>query len=130
VVGDLNLEKRGLLRLNIKNPGLGSRNIRAMLVLPKEFSSPRSRIDFDIQAGSQKTVVFEIENLSALSGATYPVFCSLEYDLPDTHYTAVSSAMVRISQRQNWFQRTKWLWAAVGVLLGATFILYQLRRGH
>ena len=130
LIEDLTMDKKGELRIDIKNGGLGLRNIRATLILPREFSSPGTHIDFDIESRSQKTVDFEIENFYALSGASYPVFCVLEYDLRDTHYTAFSSAVVKIEKRENWFWRVRWFWVAIAVILGAAFFLYQLKKKH
>ncbi len=128
VVDDLAMGKKGQLRVSLRNPGPGPRNCRATLVLPRELSSQKHSIDLEIAAGSEKTVAFEIENLSALSGSAYPVFCSVEYDLGDTHYAAVSGAVVRISQKQNWFYQTRWLWAAAGSLFGGIFVLCRIKR--
>ncbi|MBW2005281.1 MAG: hypothetical protein JRI72_11880 [Deltaproteobacteria bacterium] len=128
LIDGLTMDKKGELHIDIKNVGLGLRNIRATLILPREFSSPDPQIDFDIESRSQKTVEFAIENFYALSGASYPVFCVFEYDLRDTHYTAFSSAVVKIAKRENWFWRTRWFWVAIAVILGAAFFWYQLKK--
>ncbi len=129
LIDELTMNKKGKLRCEIKNLGLGPMNIRSTLILPKELSSPGPHIDFDIEPRGEKTVVFEIENFSALSGASYPVFFFFEYDLRDTHYTAISRSVVRIPKKENWFRHTRWLLAAIAVILGAIFALYQLKKG-
>ena len=60
---------------------------------------------------------FEIVNVSALFGATYPVFCFFEYDLKETHYTAVSKALIRIAEKENRFCRMRWVLLSAGILL-------------
>lgn len=129
LVDELTMKRNGELRCKIQNLGFGNRNISSTLILPKELSSPVPHIDFHIEPSSEKTVVFDIENFSALSGVSYPVFCFLEYDLKDTHYCAISRAVVKIGKRENWFRRTRWFWAAAAVLLGSIFALYQLKKG-
>ena len=125
---DMTMDENGELRFVIKNLGFGPKNILATLALPKELSTPRPQVNFQIESRGEKTLIFEIVNFSALSGATYPVFCYLEYDLGDTHYTAVSRAVVKIAKSENWFRRTRWVWIGVAVLVGAAFVLYQFKR--
>lgn len=128
VANDLIMGKRGELRLEIKNLGFESRHVRATPVLPRELSTPQPRIDFQIESRGEKNIAVEIANFSALSGAIYPVFCYLEYDLKDIHYTTVARAVVKIAKHGNWFRRTLWLWIAVAVFLGAVLVLYQFKR--
>lgn len=125
LIDGINIKKKGDLRFEIKNLGSGLKDIRASLILPKELSSPRTQVDLQIEPGRKKSVHFEIENFSALSGASYPIFGFLEYDLRETHYTAISRAIVTIAKEENWFRRTRWSWLGVGLLLGVAFILYQ-----
>jgi len=79
--------------------------------------------------GSQfKVNRFDIANVSAPCGATYPVFCFFEYDLKETHYTAVSKALIRIAEKENRFWRMRWVLLSAGILFGAIFALYRLKR--
>lgn len=128
VADNLTIDKKGQLYLSVRNPGGETKTVQATLVLPKELSSPRPIIHFDIQAKREKRVFFEIENNFAIAGAAYPVFCSIQYDLQDTHYTALSGAIVNIAPRLNWFHRTRWFWAALAVLLGTIFALFRMKK--
>jgi len=125
---DTSIEKNGILRFKIKNLGLSSRTIRATLILPKELSTPRSQMDFQIDPRAEKMVTFDITNFSALSGASYPVFCCFEYDLGDTHYTAVAKVLVKIVKSENWFRRTKLFWLGAAILLGVILVTFQFKR--
>jgi hypothetical protein len=125
---DTSIENNGLLRFRIKNLGLGSRIIQATLVLPKELSTPRPQMDFQIDPRAERTFAFEINNFSALSGASYPVFCLIEYDLEDTHYTAIAKAIVKIAKKENWFKRTRLIWLGAATLLGVILVASQLKR--
>ena len=128
VVNSLVMGKSDELRLQVRNLGLESRRIRATVILPKELSAPRTETDFEIGPRSEKTVFFEVVNFSALPGATYPVFCFLEYDTEDTHYTAVANTVVEIVKKQNWLGRTEWLWIGLAVFLGVVIMLYQFKK--
>ncbi len=124
---DTSIEKNGILRFKIKNLGLSSRTIRTTLILPKELSTPRSQMDFQIDPRAEKMVTFDITNFSALSGASYPVFCCFEYDLGDTHYTAVARAIVNILKMENLFRRTRWLWIILAVILISILTIMVIR---
>jgi len=67
-------------------------------------------------------------NFSALSGASYPVFCYLEYDSKATHYTAVARALVKIVKDENWFRRTKLFWLGAAIILGVILVALQFKR--
>jgi len=125
---DMALETGGELGFTVKNLGFEPRKVRATLVLPKELSTPRPHMDRDIDPRSEKPVVFEITNFSALSGASYPVFCYLEYDFEDTHYTALARALVKIVKGENWFRRTKLFWLVAAVILGVILVALQFKR--
>jgi hypothetical protein len=124
---DLIMEKDGKLRLEVRNPASGEKRVQATVVLPRELFAPRPEVDFQIEPGGEQAVFFEILNASALPGATYPVFCYLEYDLQETHYTTLATGMVRIAKQENWLQRSLWLWIGLAVFLGVAIIVYQFR---
>ena len=128
VIDNLIMDRKGKLTINLKNRGSRLKDIRSTLILPRELSSPRPQIGFDIESRSQKKVEFNIENFYALSGASYPVFCVLEYDVIDTHCTALCKAVVTIEKRKNWFWRVRWFWVAIAGIFGAVFIIYRLKK--
>lgn len=125
---DTSIEKNGLLQFKIKNLGLSSRTIQATLILPKELSTSMPQMDFQIDPRTEKTVPFDITNFSALSGASYPAFCYFEYDLKDTHYTAIAKVLVKIVKSENWFRRTKLFWLGAAILSGVILVTFQFKR--
>lgn len=126
--GNITVETGGDLQFTAKNLGFEPRKVRATLVLPKELSTPGPQIALQIDPRSEKGVVFEITNFSALSGASYPVFCYFEYDSEETHYTAVARALVKIVKGENWFRRTKPFWLGAAIILGVILVALQLKR--
>jgi hypothetical protein len=125
---DITVGAAGELLFTIKNLGLEPRKVRSSLVLPKELSTHDPRIDLQIDPRAEKRVVFAIANFSALSGASYPVFCLFEYDSEDTHYTAVARALIKIKKGENWFRRTKLLWLGAAIMLGVILVALQFKR--
>ena len=128
VVNSLVMGENDELRVQVRNLGVESRHIRATILLPKELSAPKTETDFEIAPRGEKTVFFEVVNFSALPGATYPVFCFLEYDSKETHYTAVANTVIEIVEKQNWLGRTVWLWIGLAIFLGMVIILYQFKK--
>ena len=124
---DMTLDKRGMLRFDVKNLGLKPEKIIATLVLPKEFSSPEPKSRFEIDERSEKTVDFEIRNFSALPGASYPVFCYFEYDSEDTHHTAVARVLVTVAKDENLFRKFRWLWLTLAAILAALLVFVLIR---
>ena len=128
LIDNLTMNKKEKLHIDLKNRGPRLENIRATLILPRELSSPGPCTHFDMESRSQEKIEFTVENFYALSGASYPIFCVLEYGIGDTHYTAISGAVVTIEKRKNWFWRVRWFWVAIAGIFGAAFIAYQLKK--
>ena len=125
---DSRIEKKGKLSFNVKNIGEQKKQIQATLVLPRELSSPVSEKNFELPARSEKSLAFEIQNFSALSGADYPVFCYFEYDQAGIHHTAVSSATVRLITEENLFRQYRWVWIILIGVLVAAFLVVMVRQ--
>lgn len=124
---DITLDKNGVLRFNIKNLGFESQEILATLVLPNEFSTPQARKTVDMEQRAEKALDFEISNFSALPGASYPVFCYFEYDVEDTHHTAIARVLVTIAKDENLFRKFRWLWISLAALLAAILIIVIIK---
>jgi hypothetical protein len=124
---NISIKESGRLEFKIRNPGSGFKSVRTRLILPKELSTPVSQTDLRLDAGEEKTINFDIKNFSALSEASYPVFCLLEYDFKDTHFTSVARSIVTIKKDENWFSSTKKYWIGVAFLLALIMVSLQLK---
>ena len=119
---DISIGNKGVLRFNLKNLSFESRPILATVIVPRELSVARPKMNFEIPPRSEKAVEFEIVNFAALEGASHAVFCYFEYDADTTHYTAVAGARVTITSEENFFGRKKCVWIALILVL--TIILF------
>ncbi len=124
----LSISRNGLLRFSVKNKGSRSRTTTATLVLPEELSTPVPRRELVVEPGAEALLLFEISNFSALVGAAYPVFCYLEYDSGNAHYTEVGNSAVRIVSAENWFRRTRPFWLGLAIVTGVILVLCQFKR--
>jgi len=124
---DITLEKNGELPIAIKNLGPGFKEVLVSLILPKELSVQRQTINFEIGPRSEKRLAFRLTNFSALPGANYPIFCYIEYDLENTHYTAIAKAAVNIAKDENLFRRFRWLWIFLTIIMSAMLVMMIIR---
>lgn len=124
----VSIARNGLLRFAVKNRGSSPRTTSATLVLPEELSTPVPRRELLIEPGAEEVLLFEISNFSALVGAVYPVFCYLEYDSGDAHYTEVGNSSVRIVKTENWVRRTRPVWLGLAIILGVILVACQFKR--
>ena len=124
---DITLEKNGELSIEIKNLGPRSKEVLVSLILPKELSAQRQTINFEMDPRSEKRLDFRLTNFSALPGANYPIFCYIEYDLENTHYTAIAKATVNIANEENLFRRFRWLWIFLTIILSAMLVMMIIR---
>lgn len=124
----VSISRGGLLRFSVKNRESRSRTTSATLVLPEELSTPVPRRELVIEPGTEEVLLFEISNFSALVGAVYPVFCYLEYDSGDAHYTEVANSSVRIVKTVNWFRRTRPVWLGLAIITGVILVAFQFKR--
>jgi hypothetical protein len=124
VIGDIvvigentSLDKAGELNFHVKNMGSDPINLSASLILPKEFSAATSKKFFQINAGSEKKLLFAVNNFSARNGALYPLYCSFEYDMDNIHYTSIANIFVTVKVVEGWFHRLKWIWIGTIIIL-------------
>ncbi len=119
---NMTIQGEGMLRFTLKNLSQSDKTIETSLFLPKEFSASELSQTISLDGRSEKRIDFEIENFSALPGATYPVFCFFEYDTEAAHHTALARSMVFIEADENLFRRFRWLWITLAAMLSICLI--------
>jgi hypothetical protein len=117
------LEDDGAIPFQVRNKGARTISVKSTLRIPDEFSSDKPALYFPLPAGENKVLSFPIRNLSALSGAVYPVFVIQEYEVEGVKSTHVSSTLVKTAGGRNWFRETRWYWAGGGALFLVGFLV-------
>jgi hypothetical protein len=110
--------EKGEISFTLKSKSSAVRTIQAMVLLPREFQSPRPRFSFTLEPQASGTLSFPVLNTSALQGATYPIFGVFQYETEDLQQALVIPTTLRIAEKGNWFAETRWYWLLGGVLLG------------
>ncbi|MGR3318980.1 MAG: CARDB domain-containing protein [Candidatus Anammoxibacter sp.] len=124
-VDNVEIVKRGVVNLAIKNLNEKGKDIIVRLVLSKELTVSKPIQNVQLLPHSEVKVKFGVGNFSALEGSTYSGFAIIEYEENDRHFTLVSSGLVKIIQEKKFFDKYKWIIiASVSVLL-VVFIVLQ-----
>jgi hypothetical protein len=117
--------EKGEISFTLKSSSPAARTLQAMVLLPREFQSPRSRFSLTLGPHASRTLSFPVLNTSALQGATYPVFGVFQYETEDLQQALVIPTTLRITEKGNWFTETRWYWLS-GVVLLSMITLWRL----
>ncbi|MFZ3047798.1 MAG: hypothetical protein WA151_17935 [Desulfatirhabdiaceae bacterium] len=128
--GPVVMDHEGMLELKLKNLGNDARNLNFLLVVPRELSTHSIPDNILVAPRKETGVSLKISNFSALYGATYPIFCFVEYESDDAHYCQLASSVVRIEAGRNWFRKTRTGWmigVAILILILAGYLIRMAR---
>ena len=124
---DLDLEQQGLLHCSLENMTDSKKEVKVRLHLPEEIKTDLNDVRVDIEKGEKRGLEFRLWNLTALGGATYPVFCLCEYESEDRHFSLVSRSKIFIEEYENIFRRNRSVWISLFLLFFALTVLEFLR---
>ena len=114
------------LALDVINMAPVARQVKASLILPREMETPSPSRFLRLNAGfDERSLSFAILNRGARPGASYPVFCILEYDDNDLHCTQVERALIHIQDRVNPFRQNRLLWLTLTAVLALAPLLWS-----
>ena len=119
---DTGLSDHGNVDFVVTNNGDATVEISAGLVLPREFVSSGTIRKIGLDPGATTSFHFKVNNSTALPGASYPVFCVVEYQLDGRHGSAVGTAMVTVEASDTLFRRFRPAVTAVFVFTGLLLI--------
>ncbi len=114
---------RGDVEFEVRNTGTTKVEAFVRLVLPREFSSSGAFDNMVLRPGEEASAVFEVSNSGALSGASYPVFCIVEYETGERFGSAVGTGFVRIEDGGNFFRRNRAVFITVCVSAAVLFLV-------
>lgn len=84
------------LSLSIKNLDDKDHEVDVNLILPKEIKPNNKEKTINIGANQEKTLEFEVSSSSALSGSSYAVTASMEYEDKNLHYSSIVNGIIKI----------------------------------
>ncbi len=109
-VPDMSIGGKGNLSLLITNLTSFPRKCTATLYLPHGLTTPKRQKNLQLDPYGKRKADFLLKNRYGIGGATYPVFCTIEYDEKGINHVEIVRSTVRIKECQNWFVKTRWYW--------------------
>jgi len=83
------------LTLSIRNLDDKEHEVDVKLILPREIKVDKGEKRVSIGSKQEKSLDFEVSSLSAISGSTYAVLASLEYE-DELHYSSFANGIIKI----------------------------------
>lgn len=83
------------LTLSIRNLDDVEHDVDVKLILPREIRVDEEEKGISIRPKQEKSLDFEVYSLSAISGSTYAVVASIEYE-DELHYSSFANGIIRI----------------------------------
>ena len=129
-ISDLEIAKKGSgnLVLDVRNLDEIQHDINIKLYLPNELKSENMEKHLTIGPKEEKQVKYEVSSFGALTGSSYSIFASIEYE-DDYHYTTFARGLVKIVEKK---ENPHFLWFLIvlfAVLL-LVFVYFKIRSGR
>ena len=127
-IEDMAISDRGSLKLQMTNLAYDDLDIDIHVLTPDELSVEPREKQMTLAARAKEDFQFGLSNLSALTGATYPVWVVMEYEDEDKHFTYLCSGSVSIEAKINIFETYWWAFLTLAVVLIGVFIGLNLKK--
>jgi len=129
---DLTIKEKGNLSLQVTNLASCPRTYTATLYLPHGLTTSARHKDLRIDPYGIKKTDFPLKNRYGIGGASYPVYCTLEYEERGIHHAEIVRSTIYVRECKNWFLKTRWYWLGglVSLILGWIGLwLFKSRKG-
>jgi hypothetical protein len=127
-IEDVAISDRGDLKLQVTNLAYDDLDMDIRVLTPDELSIEPREKEMTLQARGKQDFEFALSNLSALVGATYPVWVVMEYENEDKHFTYLCSGSISIEPKINIFETYWWAFLILAVVLIGVFIGLNLKK--
>jgi len=114
----------GEITLNIENLDDRAHEVKINLYLPPELQSSFTQEIMPIDLVSNEKIIIELESNKALSGASYSILASLEYDEDNFHYSSFAYGTVNIAEGKT-ISINAWVAIAIFIILLVVYIYYK-----
>ena len=124
---EIPVDGKGQLKFVLRNDGLTGQKIDLTLFLPNELSAPEEQSTIEIGPHQDETVIYDVENYSALANSNYPVSLVGRYEDAGNRLGVAGSAIVRIAGNDELAARPVWIWVVLGGLLPGIIVFLRLQ---
>jgi len=126
-ISQLDLADKGKLSIKAKNIDSVERKFNIRLVSSKDFSVLQPETSISVGPGKEKSVSFDIKNISALPGSKYQVFAILSYEDDSRYYSTITSGTINVKKHKGIFNI--YLTILTAILAGLVMLLvYKIVR--
>ena len=122
------VDGKGQIAFVLRNDGQTEQKIDLALFIPNELSASHEHRVVEIGPQQEATVVYDIENYSALTNSSYPVSLVGQYENAGSHFSVAGSAVVRIADDVEPAVRLVWIWLLLGGLIPGVIIFLRLQK--
>ena len=110
----LSADGKGQLKFVLRNDGLSEQKVDCRLFIPDELSASDERSAIKIGPQQEETLVYDIENYSALANSRYAVLLVGWYDTDGNRFGVAGSAVVQVIGDVRSAARPPWIWVVLG----------------
>jgi hypothetical protein len=121
----ITLSKKGKLELDLKNVSESDIDATIHLIAPQELTVKNDEVKLRLPSRSDRRIQFELKNVSARPGSSYPLVAIIEYEEDGVHQTATAQGTVATTQAKSAFGMSYSALAVLLVSLIAVFIALE-----
>lgn len=125
---EMPVDGRGQLEFVLRNDGLTEKKIELALYLPNELSVSHEQTVIEIDPQQEKSLVYDVENYSALANSSYPVSLLGSYEDAGSRFAISGSAVVRVVGELKGAVRPIWIWIVLGGLIPGVIVFMRLQK--
>jgi len=125
---EIPVDGKGRLKFLLRNDGQTRQKIDLALFFPGELSVSHEKSAIEVGPHQEMTVVYDVENYSALANSNYQVVLVGRYHDAGSHFGVAGSAAVQVAGDIGLADRPIWIWVIWGGLLPAVIIFLRLQK--
>jgi hypothetical protein len=123
----LNGKESKKLVLTVRNLDDVQHDVKIKLFVPRELKIDNDKLNLTLKTKEEKTFNFDVSSFSALSGSSYVVLASLEYEHENMHYSSFAQSVINIKEPKP-LSIPFWIPVVTFIVLLIIFF-YYLKRG-
>ena len=116
------------IKFALRNDGLTGQKIDLALFIPNELSVSHEHSVIEIGPQQEQTLVYGVENYSALANSRYPVSLVGRYEENGHRFGVAGSAVVRVVDDVKAAVKPVWIWVLLGGLMPGIIVFLQLKK--
>ena len=122
------VDGKGRMNFVLRNDGQTGKKIELALFIPNEFSVSQEYSVIEIGPQQEETLMYEVENYSALANSRYQVSLVGRYEERGHRFSVAGSAVTRVTGDVKVAGKPVWVWILLGGLIPVVIIFLRLKK--